>query len=135
MIVVDTSAVVAILENEDDALLFARAIQEADNLTMSAVNAHECAVVLRRRRGPKGEESAWDFLTENDIHISPFDEDQAHKASEAFGRYGKGIDSKAKLNLADCAAYALAKSLAAPLLFKGGDFIHTDVAIAISQEI
>lgn len=131
MIVVDSSAVVAILEDEDDAILYARAIQDADELRMSAVNAHECAVVLRRRRGPEGEQSVWTFLAQNDIRIFPFDEEQARKASGAFGRYGKGIDSKAKLNLADCAAYALATSLSAPLLFKGDDFIHTDVTVAV----
>lgn len=88
MIVVETSAAVAILEDEDDALLHARAIQDADNLTMSAVNPHEYAIVLRRRRGPKGEENAWNFLTENDIRISPFNEEHPRKTSEAFGRCG-----------------------------------------------
>ena len=131
MIVVDSSAVVAILEREDDSALYARVIQDADNLTMSAVNAHECAVVLRRRRGPEGERILWLFLADNGVQILPFDEEQARKASEAFGRYGKGIDPKARLNLADCAAYALAKSLSAPLLFKGNDFIHTDIEVAV----
>ena len=130
MIVVDSSAVVAILEREDDSASYARVIQDADNLTMSAVNAHECAVVLRRRRGPEGERILWLFLADNGVQILPFDEEQARKASEAFGRYGKGIDPKARLNLADCAAYALAKSLSAPLLFKGDDFIHTDIEVA-----
>ena len=131
MIVVDSSAVVAIIEREDDSALYARVIQDADNLTMSAVNAHECAVVLRRRRGPEGERILWLFLADNGVQILPFDEEQARKASEAFGRYGKGIDPKARLNLADCAAYALAKSLSAPLLFKGDDFIHTDIEVAV----
>ena len=131
MIVVDSSAVVAILEREDDSASYARVIQDADNLTMSAVNAHECAVVLRRRRGPEGERILWLFLADNGVQILPFDEEQARKASEAFGKYGKGIDPKARLNLADCAAYALAKSLSAPLLFKGNDFIHTDIEVAV----
>ncbi|MUO85231.1 type II toxin-antitoxin system VapC family toxin [Agrobacterium vitis] len=131
MIVVDSSAVVAILEREDDSDLYARVIQDADDLTMSAVNAHECAVVLRRRRGPEGERILWLFLADNGVQILPFDEEQARRASEAFGRYGKGIDPKARLNLADCAAYALAKSLSAPLLFKGDDFIHTDIEVAV----
>lgn len=68
---------------------------------------------------------------ENGISISPFDEIQARGASEAFGRYGTGIDPRARLNLADCAAYALAKTLSVPLLFKGEDFIHTDVTVAV----
>jgi ribonuclease VapC len=67
------------------------------------------------------------MLKDNEIEIVPFDEAQVRAAAEAFDRYGKGIHSKARLNLADCAAYALAKSIDAPLLFKGDDFAHTDV--------
>jgi ribonuclease VapC len=69
----------------------------------------------------------WSSLAENGIDVAPFDEDQARADSEAFGRYGKGIHPKARLNLADCATYALGKSLSAPLLFKGDDFANTDV--------
>jgi ribonuclease VapC len=70
----------------------------------------------------------WRFLNEeNDFEIVPFDEAQVREALAAFGRYGKGIHPKARLNLADCAAYALARSLNAPLLFKGEDFAATDV--------
>jgi ribonuclease VapC len=69
----------------------------------------------------------WSFLRDNSIMIAPFDEIQARAAADAFGRYGKGIDARARLNLADCAAYALAKSLGVPLLFKGDDFTHTDI--------
>lgn len=125
--VVDSSAVIAVLDNEDDAATFAEAIDAADRLVMSAVNVHETAVVLRHRHGQPATERFWRYLAGNDIEVAPFDEDQARAASEAFGRYGKGIHSKARLNLADCAAYALAKSLSAPLLFKGNDFTHTDV--------
>lgn len=127
MIVVDSSVIVAILEKEDDATLYAQAIREADGLVISAVNAHESAVVLHGRRGSEGEKLLWSFLAENGIRVIPFDEEQARTASEAYARYGKGFHSKAKLNLADCAAYALAKSRVAPLLFKGDDFPHTDV--------
>ncbi|TCU14852.1 type II toxin-antitoxin system VapC family toxin [Rhizobium sullae] len=127
MIVVDSSAIITILGKESDATCYARAIREADSLVISAVNAHETAVVMRGRRGPEGEATLWAFLADNEIVVAPFDEDQARAASEAFGRFGKGIHSKARLNLADCAAYALAKSLSAPPLFKGDDFIHTDV--------
>ena len=74
------------------------------------------AVVLRRRRGPEGEQIIWIFLADNGIQIAPFDEEQTRKVSEAFGRYGKGIDPKSRLNLADCASNALAKSLSVPLL-------------------
>ncbi len=74
----------------------------------------------------------WRFLRQdNDFEIVAFDELQAREALTAFGRFGKGISSKARLNLADCAAYALAKNLSAPLLFKGNDFSATDVMVCI----
>ncbi len=127
MMVVDSSAVVAIFQAEDDALPLADAMASADQLVMSAVNAHETAMILRARGGPESAEDFWRFLSVNGIEVAPFNEEQAREASEAFGQFGKGIHSKARLNLADCAAYALAKSLSAPLLFKGDDFIHTDI--------
>jgi ribonuclease VapC len=103
------------------------AIEAADRLAISAVNAHETAMILRARHGSEAEARFWRYLDAGGFEVAPFDKDQARAASDAFGRYGKGIDSMARLNLADCAAYALAKSLAAPVLFKGEDFIHTDV--------
>jgi ribonuclease VapC len=129
MIVVDSSAIIAILEKEGDAAFYADAIRQAESLVISAVNAHESAIILRIRRGPEGEATLWSFLAGNGMRIAAFDEDQARAAALAFGRFGKGIHAKARLNLADCAAYALAKSLAVPLLFKGDDFAHTDVEV------
>jgi ribonuclease VapC len=127
MIVVDSSALVAILENEDDAATYAQAIAEADRLLISAVNAHETAVVLRARRGEAAADRFWRFLDDNSFEIVAFDAEQARQAAAGFGRFGKGIHPRARLNLADCAACALAKSLSVPLLFKGDDFLHTDV--------
>jgi ribonuclease VapC len=128
MIVVDSSALLAILEHEVDAAIYASAIELADGLLVSAVNVHETGVVLRIRRGLPALDRLWRFLViENDFEIAAFDENQARLALSAFDRYGKGIHSKARLNLADCAAYALASSLGAPLLFKGDDFSATDV--------
>lgn len=128
MIVVDSSALVAILEHESDAAVYAEAIERADSLLISAVNVHETGVVLRIRHGSAALDRFWRFLiVENDFEIAAFDENQARLALSAFGRYGKGIHSKARLNLADCAAYALASSARAPLLFKGDDFSATDV--------
>jgi ribonuclease VapC len=132
MIVVDSSALIAILEHESDAELFAAAIQKADRLLVSAVNVHETGIVLRARHGVAAANRMWRFLqVENDFEIIPFDETQAREALAAFDRYGKGIDPKARLNLADCAAYALAKTTNSPLLFKGDDFTHTDVTPGI----
>lgn len=127
MIVVDLSAIVAIFQDEEDALIYAQAIENADNLAISAVNAHETAMILRARHGPEAEAQFWQYLDANGFEIAAFDKDQARVASEAFGRYGKGIHPKARLNLADCAAYALARRLSAPLLFKGDDFASTDI--------
>ena len=132
MIIVDSSALIAIFENETDAVAFATAIGQATRLLISAVNVHEIGTVMRARHGEAAVARMWRFLREeNDFEIVPFDEAQAREAVSAFGRYGKGIDPKARLNLADCAAYALAKSMNVPLLFKGTDFTATDVRAAI----
>jgi ribonuclease VapC len=132
MIVVDSSALVAILEHEIDAAVYARAIERADRLLISAVNVHETGIVLRIRRGRAALDQLWRFLlSENDFEVAAFDEIQARLATSAFERYGKGIHSKARLNLADCAAYALASSVSAPLLFKGDDFSETDVKVCL----
>jgi ribonuclease VapC len=128
MIVVDSSALIAILDLEADAPDFARAIRAADRVLISAVNVHEMGVVLRARHGSAAVERMWRFLQEeNDFEIVAFDEGQVRGALAAFDRYGKGIHSRARLNLADCAAYALARTMSAPLLFKGDDFRHTDI--------
>jgi ribonuclease VapC len=128
MIVVDSSALVAILELEADAAVYATAIEQADRLFISAVNVHETGVVLRIRRGASALARLWRFLLiENDFEIASFDEQQARGALAAYERFGESVHSKARLNLADCAAYALAPTLDAPLLFKGGDFAETDV--------
>ncbi len=133
MIVVDSSALVAIFEREPDAADFAAAIRQTERLLISAVNVHETGTVMRVRRGEIAVELMWRFLrVDNDFEIVPFDEGQAREALAAFSRYGKGIDSAARLNLEDCAAYALSKTMNAPLLFKGKDFVATDVrAVAI----
>jgi ribonuclease VapC len=132
MIVVDSSALIAIFENEIDANVYAKAIKEADRLLVSAINVHENGIVIHARRGMVAAKRMWHFLqVENDFEIMPFDEVQAHEALSAFARYGKGIDPKARLNLADCAAYALAKTLDVPLLFKGNDFAQTDIKSAL----
>jgi ribonuclease VapC len=127
MIVVDSSALIAILLKEPEKQAFEDAIAHSDRCVVSAVNAHETATVLRLRHGPAAVEKLWQFLADSEIEIVPFDEAQVREAATAFNRYGKGIDPKARLNLSDCAAYALAKSMKAPLLFKGEDFAQTDV--------
>ena len=132
MIVVDSSAIVAILENEPDAPVYAAALRRAERLAMSAVNLHECGIVIRRRHGLLAAERLWNFIVrDNDFEIVPFDLHQARLALRAYDRYGKGIDARAGLNLCDCAAFALAVSLDCPLLFKGDDFVHTEIRPAL----
>jgi ribonuclease VapC len=134
MIVVDSSALIAILFKEPEKQSFEAILAGADACVISAVNAHETACVLRRRHSLAMVEPLWRLLEENEIEIVPFDEIQVRAAAVAFDRYGKGIDPKAQLNLCDCAAYALAKTLDAPLLFKGADFPSTDVRAVTYRE-
>jgi ribonuclease VapC len=131
MIVVDSSALIAILFDEPERHAFEAIIASGEPCVMSAVNAHETASVLRVRHGPAAVERFWRFLTVCEIEIVPFDEAQVRVAAAAFSQYGKGIDPRARLNLSDCAAYALAKTANAPLLFKGDDFTHTDLRSAL----
>ncbi|MBI1980565.1 MAG: type II toxin-antitoxin system VapC family toxin [Methylocystis sp.] len=126
MIVVDSSALIAIVLNEPERSAF-QSIVIVGRGVMSAVNVHESACVLRARLGDDGVALMWRFMAVFEIEIAAFDAAQARAAIAAYGRYGKGVDRKARLNLADCAAYALAKSLDWPLLFKGADFSATDV--------
>jgi len=127
MIVIDSSALIAIFFHEPEKQAFESIIAGSDRCVISAVNVHETAIVLRARHGPQGVERLWRALMDSAIEVVPFDETQVRAAALAFGRYGKGIDPRARLNLADCAAYALATTLNAPLLFKGNDFSATDV--------
>jgi ribonuclease VapC len=127
MIVIDSSALLAIAFVEPEKEAFEAIIAGPERCLVSAVNAYETAIVLRMRWGSGALASFRRMLENNGIEIIAFDEAQVLAGAEAYGRYGKGIHPKARLNLADCAAYALAKAMDAPLLFKGDDFAHTDV--------
>lgn len=134
MIVVDSSALIAVFFNEPEKPALQAVIDGDDRCVPSALNAHETACVLRGRHGPAAVEEFWQWLVDNRVEIVPFDEMQVRAAAAAFDRYGRGLKasiSKARLNLADRAAYALARTLNAPLLFKGNDFPETDVKLAV----
>ena len=129
--VIDTSAIVALLTNEPDEATYREAIKESFDCRMSALNVYECRVVLNAKGG-EALAMAFDLLlAEAGIEIRPFDADQARLAYEAYRRFGRGSGHPAGLNLGDCAAYALARSLDAQLLYKGEDFRQTDVATAV----
>ncbi|HXY59006.1 MAG TPA: type II toxin-antitoxin system VapC family toxin [Methylocystis sp.] len=117
MIVIDTSALIAILNHEAERISFYEAIVAADRCLVSAVTYQEAGHVLIAKRGVNGLHDLEDFLALIKAEIVPHDMHLAASALEAFRRYGKGIDPKARLNFCDCAVYALAKAMNAPLLF------------------
>jgi ribonuclease VapC len=127
--VIDTSALMAILQAEPEALVFVRLLNEADRRLMSAANLLEAGIVMLSRRGVPGLHEMDLFFLSAGIEIAPFDQDQAALARQAASRYGRGRHP-AGLNFGDCTAYALAKSEGLPLLFKGADFARTDVTPA-----
>ncbi|MCB1489800.1 MAG: type II toxin-antitoxin system VapC family toxin [Bauldia sp.] len=128
--IVDSSAIVAILRREDDAAAFAQAIHDASDLRVSAATYVELVNVLDRRIGPEAVTAADKLLARSLIEIVPFSPAQARWARHARLTYGIG-NHPARLNFGDCFAYALAKETGEALLFKGGDFALTDVVPAL----
>ena len=129
--IIDTSAIIAILRDEQEAAFFARAITDDSNRRVSAVNYVEAAVIIDASGDPIASRRVDDFFKTAQITIEAVTETHAQIAREAYRDFGKGSGHPAKLNFGDCFAYALAKSCREPLLFKGNDFIHTDI-ISIS---
>jgi ribonuclease VapC len=130
--ILDTSAVIAILRAEPEAPAFANAIQTASHRRMSAVNYVEAAAVIDASRDPIATRRFDELIEEAQVVIEPVTEAQARVARQAYNDFGKGSGHPAKLNFGDCFAYALAKAKREPLLFKGDDFSHTDVTVAIT---
>jgi ribonuclease VapC len=129
--IIDTSAIIAILRDEPEAMSCARAIADATVRRVSAVNFVESAVVIDASRDPIATRRFDDFIKEANISIEPVTETQAQIARDAYRDFGKGSGHSAKLNFGDCFAYALARHSGEPLLFKGDDFAHTDIAVAL----
>ncbi|MFY9698919.1 MAG: type II toxin-antitoxin system VapC family toxin [Rhodoplanes sp.] len=129
--ILDTSAIIAILRDEPGAEAYAVAIERADKRRLSAANFVEAAIVIDGSRDPIASRRFDELLNEAAIIIEPVTETQARIAREAFRDFGKGSGHPAKLNFGDCFAYALARASGEPLLFKGDDFSHTDVAPAL----
>jgi ribonuclease VapC len=131
MIVLDTSALVAILTDEPERRAFNEAIDQAPTRLLSAATLLETKMVLFSRYGGAGVNALDAFVLRAEIRIEPVTAGQAEIAFDAFRRYGRGTGHAAHLNYGDCFSYALARENAAPLLFKGGDFGHTDVETAL----
>jgi len=128
--IVDSSAILAILFNETDADAFAQAIADADACRISAANYVEVAIVIEAQTREGGSRQFDAFFRRAPIVIEPVTEEQAHLARQAYADFGKGRH-RAGLNFGDCFAYALAKATGETLLFKGEDFKRTDITSAI----
>jgi ribonuclease VapC len=128
--VLDTSALLAILLDEPERRAFNEAIEAAEDRVMSVASLVEVSIVIEARFGAEGVRELDLFVDQAGIALVPVDLEQANVARRAFSRFGKGRDP-AGLNYGDCFAYALARARDEPLLFKGGDFAHTDVLPAI----
>jgi ribonuclease VapC len=127
--IIDTSAIIAILFGEDDAEIYAEAITRADSCRISAATFVETALVVEAQTSNNGGRQFDAFIRRAGIAIEPVTEEQAHIARQAFIDFGKGRHP-AGLNYGDCFSYALAKAAREPLLFKGKDFAKTDVNAA-----
>jgi len=129
-VIVDSSALVAILRNEDDAARFANALANAGTAAMSAVNWVDAAVVVDSARDPVASRRFDELINASEIEVVPVTAAQAALARQAYRDFGRGSGSPAQLNFGDCFAYALATEAREPLLFKGDDFGHTDITAA-----
>jgi ribonuclease VapC len=131
LIIVDTSALMAILLNESDSERYRVALARAERAILGAPTKLELMLVTGGRNGAKGLKAAQSLLDGFGAEVVEWSEAMADIAAQAFLRFGKGQKHPARLNFGDCMAYALAKSLDAPLLYKGGDFALTDVRSAL----
>ncbi|HET6144166.1 MAG TPA: type II toxin-antitoxin system VapC family toxin [Candidatus Acidoferrales bacterium] len=129
--IVDTSAIIAILRDEPEAQAFANAIASAKHRRLSAVNFVEAAAVIDSSRNPIASRRFDEFCSEADFTIESVTPEQAKIAREAYKDFGKGSGHPAQLNFGDCFAYALAKVLREAILFKGQDFKNTDLDSAL----
>ncbi|HJN44929.1 MAG: VapC toxin family PIN domain ribonuclease [Acidobacteria bacterium] len=130
--VIDASALLAILFGEPERDEFARAVAAAGVRLVGAVNAFEAAAAVAARKGPEGSRELDLLFHGAGIEVVSFTEAQLRLAREAYNHFGKGRHP-AGLNLGDCCAYALARHAGEPLLFKGDDFPQTDVSAAVSS--
>ena len=129
--ILDSSAIIAILEQEDDAQLYAQALDSSKLLRLSAPTYLEIAMVHCARFGSEALSEIDEMVARIGIEIVPFSSHAAQVATQAFLKYGKGQGHPAQLNFGDCISYATSKVEAMPLLFKGDDFRLTDVECAI----
>jgi ribonuclease VapC len=129
-VIIDTSVIIAILNDEPERRAFNEAIEKSDVCLLSAAGFVEASMVMEYSRGYEGSRDFDLWMATAGIELAPVDADQAQIARQAFRQYGKGRHPAA-LNFGDCFSYALAKATGFPLLFKGEDFGKTDIQAAI----
>jgi ribonuclease VapC len=130
-VIVDSSAVIAIVQHESDATILFGAFRHAGTVSMSVASLLETAIVVDSKRDPVASNELERFFDRVKMRFIPVDERQARIARNAYRDFGKGSGHPARLNFGDCFAYALAKARDEPLLYKGSDFSHTDVRPAL----
>lgn len=129
--ILDTSALIAILQAEPEADRLLDAILQAEQVQMSAATFAEAAIVIDGRRDPVLSRLFDTLLNDLGVEIRPVSVDQARLARQAYRDFGKGSGHPARLNFGDCFSYAAAVAVDDVLLFKGDDFRHTDVRPAV----
>lgn len=130
--VIDTSALLAILQDEPERRAFSEAIENAGSCSMSVGNLLETSLVIESRFGAEGTRDLDQLVEKGRIELVPVDLEQLGIARRAFSRFGKGRHPAA-LNFGDCFAYALARALGEPLLYEGDDFARTDIEAAVPR--
>ncbi|QBS41178.1 type II toxin-antitoxin system VapC family toxin [Nocardia sp. CS682] len=129
--IVDASALLAIINQEPERGSFIDALDSAESRSMSVVNHFEVAIKVDRSPDPIIARRFAELINDGDIELAPVSLEQAAIARAAYRDFGKGSGHKAQLNLGDCFAYALATVTKKPLLYKGNDFGHTDIRSAV----
>jgi len=129
--IVDSSALLAIVKGEPETGAFSKAMEEADVLRVSAGTYIEVSIVTDRYRNPKLSARLDELLELPKVVVEPVTPEQARIARQAYRDYGRGSGHPANLNSGDCFSYALAREKREPILFKGDDFIHTDLRPAL----
>jgi len=127
-VVIDTSALIAILFGEPEANAFTNSISSDGTRVVGAPTLVEAAAVMVARKGPQGEIALDALLQRLGIEVVPMTPEAAAFARSAYLRFGKGVGSPGVLNYGDCLSYGVAKAMEEPLLFKGDDFTRTDIS-------
>ena len=132
--IVDTSVLIAILKREPDAPVLSAALDKAACSRISAASYFEAGIVADAWRNPSLSRQLDEILNSFGIQIEPVTAEQARIARQAYRDYGRGSGHPANLNFGDCLNYALASEKREPILFKGDDFVHTELRSALDGE-